>query len=290
MQHITRFLNLARQGRWSDIRYQLSHYRYAAFWILAIIGLVGPWLRMEWQEHEPAPPARVASSHIYAGMPVASIPLTILQRTGYVVGYDEQRHNPAWVAYHIPPAQAYQSGNRPDEFELDSATRSKTRHEDYTNTGYDRGHMAPNYAITTRYGRQAQLETFLMSNVVPQKPDLNRGPWRELEMEIAGPGGFAKRLNGVWVITGPVYDEHRVTLRSGIEIPDAFYKIVIDEIGGYPRALGFIMPQNAPLKAKPERYLTSVDEIERQTGLDFLSQLDDTLEQRIESATEGALW
>ena len=293
MRALSSLLNLARQRRWSEIRYRLSHYRYAVFWVLAIIGVVGPWLLQAWRESAPTPSTpttAITTRHIYAGQPAAPYPLTTLDRIGYSVGYDERRHNPAWVAYYVPPGQTHQNGDRPEKFEIDYATSSKTRHEDYTNSGYDRGHMAPNYAIATRYGDQAQAETFLMSNVVPQRPDLNRGPWRELEMDVAGPGGFANRLGGVWVITGPMYDAQRAALKSGVEIPDAFYKIVVDELAGTPRALAFIMPQDAPLKAKPERYLTSIDEIERQTGLDFLTQLDDTLEERIESAREGALW
>jgi endonuclease G, mitochondrial len=288
---LLRFFNLAKQRRWSDIRYHLSHGRYPLFWLLAVIALILPWLLQQIPDTKiPIPPTQVSGSHIYAGMPVASVPLTVLQRIGYVVGYDERRRNPAWVAYRVPPGRTDSTGNRPEQFETDYATQSRTRHEDFTNSGYDRGHMAPNFAIATRYGSQAQQETFLMSNIVPQKPDLNRGVWRELEMAVAGRNGLANRLDGVWVITGAVYGEQRNTLRNGIEIPNAFYKIIIDEVGGYPRVLGFIIPQDAPLKAKPESYLVSIDEIEQRTGLDFLSHLDDTLEQRIESVTGETLW
>lgn len=257
--------------------------------MLAVIALVVPWL---WQELGP-PPAPIRANHFHGGMPVATgYPnrIRVLGRIGYVAGYDETRRNPAWVAYQVPNGQAGRAGERPEAFEIDYATSSKIRPEDYTNSGYDRGHMAPNYAIETRYGQQAQQETFLMSNIVPQKADLNRGPWRELEMKVAGRGGLANRFGGVWVITGPVYGGYSNRLRRGIEVPAAFYKIIIDDMGGRPRALAFIIPQTAPRHAKPETYLTSVNEIERQTGLDFLSQLDDTLEEQIESVQEGALW
>jgi len=287
----SRFWGLAKQGRWSDIRYHLSHGRYPLFWLLAIVALVLPWMFQQFPDPSIyAPPAQISGSHIYAGMPVASIPLTILQRTGYVVGYDERRRNPAWVAYRVPPGDTNLNYDRPDQFDTDRETRAGVSHNDYTRSGYDRGHMAPNYAIATRYGSQAQRETFLMSNVVPQRPDLNRGPWRELEMDIAGRGGLANRLGGVWVITGPIYDEQRETLRAGVEIPDAFYKIVIDEVNGYPRVLGFIMPQEATKGANPGDYLASVDRIERLTGLNFLSELEDGLEERIESAAVTRMW
>ncbi len=56
---------------------------------------------------------------------------------------------------------------------MDTLTIAKVTHNDYTHSGYDRGHMAPNYAIATRYGQEAQKETFLMSNIVPQLGNLN---------------------------------------------------------------------------------------------------------------------
>jgi DNA/RNA endonuclease G (NUC1) len=89
-----------------------------------------------------------------------------LQSTGYDVVYSETKHNPLVVAYFLrqhqdndfecerPPAEA---------FHTDARTESKVAKTHYVNTGYDRGHMAPNAAIATRYGCDAQLETFLMT-------------------------------------------------------------------------------------------------------------------------------
>lgn len=288
-------LGLMRQGRWPEISYQASHYRYLLFWLLAVFSLVLPWWQ-EWIERFPPVshiPTAAVSRHIYAGQPVATAypnPLRVFERAGYTVGYDETRHNPAWVAYYVPAGAAGTAPERPEHFDTDPATRSRVSSQDYSGSGFDRGHLAPNYAIATRYGEQAQRETFLMSNIVPQRPALNRGPWRELEMLEAGRGGLANRLDGVWVMTGPVYDGDRQTLRHGIEVPDAFYKIVVDEVGGYPRVLGFVMPQDVDKNATPSRYLTSVDEIERLTDLDFLSPLDDTLEEKIEAETMRSIW
>ena len=41
--------------------------------------------------------------------------------------------------------------------------------------------MAPNWGVSICYGRQAQVETFLLTNVIPQTPALNRGLWETLE-------------------------------------------------------------------------------------------------------------
>jgi endonuclease G len=234
--------------------------------------------------------------HLYAGVPVASNSLKRIDRIGYVVGYDEKRKNPAWVAYYLAPVEKKPQGisRRPSKFNTDMTTEAKVSHKDYTHSGYDRGHMAPNYGISTRYGRQAQLETFLMSNIVPQKGNLNRGVWRELEMKVADiKGGIANRVEGVYVITGPIYDNKIETINKnnvGIEIPDSFYKIIVDLENKIPRTLAFIMPQDANRKDEPEKFLTSIDEIEKQTGLDFFADMQDSYESKFEDKIAKQIW
>ena len=61
-------------------------------------------------------------------------------------------------------------------------------------SGYDRGHMAPNYAIDTVFGERAHKQTFLMSNIVPQRPELNQGPWKEIEQVVANSSKMSRHL------------------------------------------------------------------------------------------------
>jgi endonuclease G len=219
-------------------------------------------------------------------MPKSEKRLRVLENIGYVVGYDEKERNPAWVCYRLFRVSNPESLKRPSDFTVDTRTNSRVTHKDYTHSGYDRGHLAPNYGIVTRYGREAQLETFYMSNIVPQKAGLNRGIWRELEMKVAG--DWANRLGEVWVITGTVYDHLEEELQSGVEIPDAFYKIVIDEHNGNLRVCSFLIPESATNQSY-ERFLTSIDRIEELTGLDFLHELPDSGEDAIEAWTPRQL-
>ena len=82
-----------------------------------------------------------------------------------------------------PPADVGLRQGRPGTFEPDwrlpEALRATTRQ--WTRSGFDRGHLTPNAAVADPYGRVAQLETFLLSNVCPQAPHLNRGAWERLE-------------------------------------------------------------------------------------------------------------
>jgi len=133
--------------------------------------------------------------------------------------------------------------------------------------------MAPNYAIATRYGREAQLQTFLMSNICPQTPKLNRQIWKRLEQRIA------KDMGEVWVVTGPIFDDNIEKLASGVEIPDAFYKIIADNS---PSFKAYIIPQDVAGSEKIEQFVVSVDSIESVTHIDFFWELDDVLEDSLE--------
>ncbi len=228
---------------------------------------------------------------IYGGLPNAAgygHPIVVLTNLGYLSGYCEARRNPAWVSFSVSSITMGPSGKRLSKFLTDNRTRSGVTHQDYSNSGYDRGHLAPNYAIATRYGQEAQRETFLMSNIAPQSPDLNRIWWRVLEEKEAN--DFAVRLERVWVLTGPVFDQRIERLASGVEIPDAFYRIILDEENGAPRVLAFLAPQTITGKEPLAQFLISVREVERQTGLDFYPELPKEVQDRMESAKAERLW
>lgn len=227
-------------------------------------------------------------AYAYAGLPKGDLPVVVLRNAGYIAGYSEARCDPLWVCYRLSRVSDEQSPPRPDHFSADVRTMSKVPPDAYVGTGYDRGHLAPNYGIGSRYGAAAQLETFLMSNVVPQKPSLNRYAWKRLEESEARQ--YAQTCEEVWIITGPVFDADIQRLPSGVEIPDACYKIIVDEDGDSLRVLAFIIPQDVPTQARFGDYLTSVDDVERQTGLDFLADLPDTVEHPLEAACPAALW
>lgn len=229
-------------------------------------------------------------SIVYGGTPqAASGDVRVLTNRGYVVGYSESLANPLWAAYKmVDLPKIPSSGKRPEKFEVDRRTSARISPDAYTGSGYDRGHLAPNYAIATRYGAAAQRETFLMSNIVPQRHALNAGLWRGLEEKIAT--SYPARYGEVWAITGPIFASHPKTLRDGVAIPDAFFLIVVDENEGKLRTMAFIVPQETPANSDPARFLTTIDDVQRRTGLDFLRELEDTAEKQVEQSKASRVW
>lgn len=244
-------------------------------------------------------PERKEWGLVYGGLPKAEEESLVLKNQGYVAGYSEERRSPLWVGYKLFAVEEAPTHKRPGRFSVDKRTEIRVKHDDYTNTGYDRGHMAPNHAIAKCYGKAAQKETFLMSNVTPQKPKLNRHPWRLLEQKIIKE--YAPDLEEVWVITGPIFTKgtpnclarddgngNPVT-PSYIDLPDAFYKIIIDETETEIRALAIIMKQTTT-EPTFDKYLTTIDEVERLTGVDFLADLPDSIEEPLEAKKAAKMW
>ena len=170
---------------------------------------------------------------VWMGVPTweAPTPLTlhrVLRNDGFLVGWSDVRVNPLWVSYLLHEVEDPSAGPRPD-FRRDWRTLWPIAADSYFGSGYDRGHLAPNYAIAVVHGREAQRDTFAMSNMSPQRPNLNRRLWQRLEEVVID--RFVPRFGVVQVITGPVFPERfldNVFNRVGfVEIPEAFYKIIV---------------------------------------------------------------
>lgn len=217
----------------------------------------------------------------------------VFRNEGFMVGYSDLRGNPLWVIYKLTPIPDNAGRHRrPERFSADWRSLTRIDHDDYTGSGYDRGHLAPNYAISRLYGKEAQLDSFLMTNITPQKPNLNQKLWQRLEEAEADL--FASRFGTVWVVTGPIFGQKTQRLRSSsrVEIPEAFYKIYIvpAHTDHEPRTLAFVIPQDVRGNEPLDRFITSIDHVEALTGLDFFHELEDSLENRLEGRIDPSHW
>ncbi len=226
------------------------------------------------------------------GAPLCERPLTPLRNTGYVVGYDERRKNPAWVSYQVMTPR-FETTPRPASFEPDNRTTARIRSTAYSHSGYDRGHMAPNNAINLCHGPEAQRETFRMSNITPQLHALNDGLWRALEQRVLR--RYPRRFKEVWVTCGPVFEnsDRPQKIREGVWVPDAFYMIVTDrdEDTGELRAQAYLVPQREISESEdPTNYLTDIRAIEKRTGLNFFPNLPPKSQDTLESTKAIKAW
>ena len=234
----------------------------------------------------------------YAGLPraqdMALLPwqaqwFHVIDPAGFVLGYSERLKNPLWVAYRLDERSEEKPHQRPKSFTVDRQTLARVNADDYRDSGFNRGHMAPNYAMSRFIGRQAQLNSFRMSNIVPQKAHLNQKLWQRLE-EIET-DVYARLPGPLWVIMGPLFPAEPKRLASGVAIPTAFFRIWLrEDAAGQPQALAFIVPQQVSGYEPLDQFVVSIDEVERRTGLDMFHQLDDRREVALESKVDSRAW
>lgn len=203
----------------------------------------------------------------------------ILQRTGYTLSYDSENKTPQWVAWELTNEETRGKEERSDYFETDPDVKgAKVEFHDYSHSGYDRGHMAP--AGDMKWDKKAMEESFYMSNMCPQNHNLNTEDWNDLEMKCRE---WARRYGKVHIACGPIYTGKRKEYigERRIKVPDAFFKVVLIYTNKKQIALGFYF-ENEAGERPLEEYLTSVDAIEKLTGMDFFPTLPDELENRLE--------
>ena len=204
----------------------------------------------------------------------------IVKHLGYTVSYNSHYKTPNWVAWELTRRETEGEEGRTNKFLPDpELPEPRVVTSDYTHSGYDRGHMAP--AADMKWSKQAMKESFYMSNICPQNRKLNRDDWGDLEEACRG---WAEKYGTVYIVCGPIYDTKQPKRigKSGVAVPDRFFKAVLIYNRKNPIAMGFLFDNKAH-RQKLANYMTSVDKIEEKTGLDFFAKLPDSIENRIES-------
>lgn len=218
---------------------------------------------------------------------------TILVKEFYISCYQPERKVPEWVTYQLTREDlSHDVSERTEDFRPDPDLAPGQRAElaDYRNSGYDRGHMAP--AADFKRSDEAMSLTFLLSNMAPQRPNLNRGIWARLEEQVRE---LAQAHGKVWIFTGTLYVDANGRPAAPpdtigpdhVAVPSYFYKAILCEHAtGTHEMFAFILPnQLAPALGEPRDYLVSVDRVEAWSGLDFFSVLPDSEENRLEALT-----
>lgn len=212
----------------------------------------------------------------------------IINREGYALGYIEHHEQPAWVIYKLTAEEATtKATKRSNKFKADPEipTGSATP-ADYYRSGYDRGHLAP--AADMAFSVKTMEDSFYMSNMSPQKPQFNRGIWKDLETKVRN---FAIKEGEIYVVTGPILPPKEKTITIGdnhVTVPERYYKVVYD-LTPPQKMIGFILP-NAGSDKDIFDYAVTVDAVEEATGLDFFSVLPKEKQEELESKVNIEEW
>lgn len=210
-----------------------------------------------------------------------------IKHFAYTVNYNLKWNLPNWVAYSLTKQETTGAYSRENTFYPDPQVKGDpVITKDYSNSGYDRGHMAP--AADMKWSEKAMRESFYMTNICPQNQSLNRGDWNDLE-ELAR--DWAYKYNEVFIACGPIVTDphHTIGQTRKIVVPSAFYKVFLRKKGSTWSCIGFVFPNQSgsrPLMT----YVMSINEIEQMTGIDFFYHLPDEIEDSIENNDSFADW
>ncbi len=216
----------------------------------------------------------------------------IIKHKNYTLRYEEDYEVPAWVAHKLRGEYTKGVANRAgNQFIPDRKVKNNSALTgDYSNSGYDRGHLVP--AGDFKCCQELMDETFFMSNIAPQVPDFNRGIWENIESRMRG---WAVRDEELFIVTGPVLRKDLPTIGryNNVAVPEFFYKIALfyqPNSGKKPRAIAFLLPNEALFGKRMNNYVVSVDEVEKATGLDFFAKLPADIQTKVEASSSWDAW
>lgn len=231
----------------------------------------------------------------------------LMQKSQYTLSYNKDLLIPNWVAWHLSSADINGPAERGDDFRPDEDLPSewygvKKSDYQYNKYGFDRGHVCPSADRTST--QEDNSMTFLMTNMVPQSPDNNRVIWMHFE-------NYERKLveqgNELYIIAGPsgkggtsgkgTFEEIPITLKNGdilkMQVPAYTWKVLIaipegeddlNRISEDTTVIAINVPNKMGMGKTGdwEQFITSIDEIENQTGYDFFELIPDSIEDILE--------
>jgi len=246
-------------------------------------------------------------SHLLLGNPSGAVTSTVtpnnylMVKDQYILSYNDSRKTSNWVSWHLSGAWL---GNVPrqDDFRADPTLPAgwiRVTSTDYTNSGFDRGHMCPSADRTASIADNSA--TFLMTNIIPQAPNNNQITWVQIENYCRA---LVNQGNELYIITGPwgqggtgSAGSSNTISSKNIVVPSHIWKVIVvlplgsndlGRISNSTRIIAVWTPNTQTASNQAwSTYRTSVDFIESQTGFDFLSNVSASIQSVIEASVDN---
>jgi endonuclease G len=246
------------------------------------------------------------------GLPVTATPIPeeqLLVHREYLITYNRDLKIPLLATYALRASDIVSATREKcfrEDPRLDSAGRSVLA--DYVEPVFDRGHLVPRADMNRSKG--VMINTFVLSNMMPQHDQFNQGIWETLESAVRS---WAVDRGTILVFTGPVFDAdgngvrdpvgnvRRVAPTNRLGLPTHFYKIVLSERpSGFVDAIAILLPhtdnevpRNLPMDKKLaylEDHIVSIDTIEARTGYRFFPEMPEVRQKAVKRSIASGLW
>lgn len=206
--------------------------------------------------------------------------------------YSPKDKQAKWVSYALTKNDITgRKTKRTNDFRVDSQIKKQkwntATSSDYYKSSFDRGHLLP--SADRNKSTIENSETFLYSNIAPQKSSLNRNSWRYLEEQIRK---WAEKHDTLYIVTGGVLEDKKMGYigKNKVTVPHRFYKVILGVKNNQYNAIGFIMPNSSIIKHNFMTYAMSVNQVEKITKIDFFDNLPEKIERKVERYFDRNLW
>ncbi len=259
--------------------------------------------------YTPRPPPKPArtdgarlSIHLAMGVPdgssadVSSSEHYLSLKPQYVVSYNAKRKVANWASWELNPSYLG-TVNRSGDFRPDDtlpATFAQPTNDDYQGSGFDRGHLCPSADRNATVPDNSS--TYYLSNMIPQSGNNNRGAWASFE-------NYARDLvragNQLFVVAGGIFVEGGRTIGAGVAVPVSTFKVVVvlpanakaaADVSPSTRVIALLLPNDDALitaSADWRKYRVTARDVEAKTGLDFLSDVPQEIQDIVETRTDA---
>lgn len=218
----------------------------------------------------------------------------LMVRKQFVLSYNRFAGIPNWTAWHLDSTW-FGAIRRKNNFRPDSSLPAqwyRVNELSYLHSGYDRGHMCPSGDRTNTAEDNAM--TFLMTNMIPQAGNNNRGPWAALELYCRQ---LVKEGNELYIYSGG-YGTKGFLDSGRVNIPERTWKVIVvlpsgdrdrERITDSTRVIAVDMPNdNREISRHNDwkKFRTTIDALEKKTGFDFLSALPESIQSSLEQTVD----
>lgn len=188
---------------------------------------------------------------------------------GFATMYSGVSKTPLWSAEHLTRRRLSKADTIPREDNFHEESRlpesARAHLKDYSGTGYDRGHIAPNADMANV---SQQYDSFSLANIAPQSPRNNRYIWRNIESATRY---LTKQYGEVYVVTGVAFTSKRVKkIGSGVLVPSHFFKAI------YIPAISQAGVYYAVNDESEQIEVISIDELALRSGIDVMPAIEAT--------------
>lgn len=220
-------------------------------------------------------------------------------RSDFVVCYNGSRGIPNYVSWHL--SKSWTGTGRASGWTTDPnlpTSLHQATDSDYTGSNFDRGHICPN--MDRNENATTSKATLQFSNAAPQNPSMNQTQWVQFETYLNDLVNNSDKE--IYIVSGVIgtggYDKNNVYRTAlpndaSVTVPAYFWKVALilpngtDDVcrttASNAQMIGVYM-QNKALSGSWTSFTQSVDYIESITGYDFFENLEDVVENSLETA------